>query len=293
LQSIAQAAERIAFGSADIIVAGGVESMSMVPMTGNKFSANPELVETFPQAYIPMGITAEKVAKRFEISRQQQDEFALRSHQRAVAAQKAGKFKDEIIPIQATRFTGHKHESFTFDTDEGPRADTSVEALGKLKPAFMEGGTVTAGNSSPLTDGAAAAVVMSKAKATALGLKPLAYFRGFAVAGVPPDIMGIGPVPAIRKLFDRHQLSVKDIDLFEINEAFASQAAYCQRELSIPDEKLNPNGGAIALGHPLGCSGARMTATLLGELGRRGARYGIVSMCVGGGQGAAGLFERA
>jgi len=295
LQAVAQAAERIAFGSADIILAGGVESMTMVPMSGNKFSANPELVDLLPAAYIPMGLTAENVARRFEISRVQQDEFALKSHQKAAAAQAAGRFSDEIVPVQATQFVtenGHmKQTTFTFDRDELVRADTSAEVLAKLRPAFMDDGSVTAGNSSPLTDGAAAVVLMSKEKADAMNLKPLAYFRGFAVAGVPPEIMGIGPVPAIRKLLEHHHLAIKDIDLFEVNEAFASQAVYCARELSIPENKLNVNGGAIALGHPLGCTGARMTSTLVYEMKRRHARYGIASMCIGGGQGAAALFE--
>lgn len=295
LQAVAQTAERIAFGSIDIAVAAGVESMSMVPMTGNKFSANLDLVDKRPEAYMPMGITAERVAKKFEVSRADQDAFALRSHQKATAAIAAGKFKEEIVPVKASKVsaTTGKTELVTFDTDELPRADTTLDVLGKLKPAFMEGGSVTPGNSSPLTDGAAAVVMMTKSKAEALGLKPLAYFRGFAVAGVPPDIMGIGPVPAIRKLLDKHKLSVNDIDLFEINEAFAAQAVYCQRELKISDDKINVNGGAIALGHPLGCTGARMTATLSYELRRRNGRYGIVSMCIGGGQGAAGLFELA
>ena len=296
LQAVAQAAERVAFGSVDTVLAGGVESMSMVPMTGNKFSASPELAEALPHAYIPMGMTAERVAKKFEVSRQQQDEFALKSHQKAVAAQKAGKFKDEIVPVQATKYVEEngttKQTTVTFDTDEMPRAETTMEALAKLKPAFAEGGSVTAGSSSPLTDGASAVVLMSKDKATSMGLKPLGVFRGFAVAGVPPDIMGIGPVPAIRKLLEKHKLTVKDIDLFEINEAFASQAVYCARELGVPEEKLNVNGGAIALGHALGSTGSRMTATLLHEMKRKNARYGIVSMCIGGGQGAAALYER-
>ncbi len=294
LQAVAQAAEHIAFGSIDIAMAAGVESMSMVPMTGNKFSANPDLVDRFPQAYIPMGLTAERVAKKFEVDRAQQDAFALRSHQRAVAAQQSGKFKDEIIPVKATRYSEKhgSHQEVVFDTDEMPRADTTLEVLTKLKPVFVEGGSVTAGNASPLTDGAAAVVLMSKQKADELGLKPMAYFRGFAVAGVPPEIMGIGPVPAIRKLLEKHKLKISDIDVFEINEAFASQAVYCGRELGIPEDKLNVNGGAIALGHPLGCTGARLTATLTYEMQRKNARYGIVSMCIGGGQGAAGLFER-
>ena len=300
LQAVAQAAEHIAFGSIDVAMAGGVESMSMVPMTGNKFSANPDLVDTYPQAYIPMGHTAERVANKFEITREAQDQFALRSHQRAVAAQKDGQFKEQIIPVTATKYGPHGHESVTFEVDEMPRADSSLETLAKLKPAFIEGGSVTAGNASPLTDGAAAVVLMSKQKADELGLKPMMYFRGFAVAGVPPEIMGIGPVPAIRKLLEQynrqpsvaHKLTVKDIDLFEINEAFASQAVYCARELGIPDEKLNINGGAIALGHPLGCTGARLTTALAYELNDKKGRFAVAAMCIGGGQGAAALFER-
>jgi len=295
IQAVAQSAERIAFGSADVIIAGGVESMSMVPMMGNKFSASGELVEQLPQAYMPMGITAEKVAREFKVSREEQDQFALASHKKAVQAQKEGKFKDEIIPVDAIKYNPITKQTTTvnFETDEMPRGDTSIEILSKLKPAFMDGGSVTAGNSSPLTDGAAIVVLMTKSKADSLGLKPLAYFRGFQVAGVPPELMGIGPVPAIRKLLDKYKLNIKDIDLFEINEAFAAQAVYCARELQIPQDKLNVNGGAIALGHPLGCTGARMSATLIYEMLRRKARYGIVSMCIGGGQGAAGLFERA
>ena len=244
---------------------------------------------------MPMGITAEKVAREFKVSREEQDQFALASHKKAVQAQKEGKFKDEIIPVDAIKYNPITKQTTTvnFETDEMPRGDTSIEILSKLKPAFMDGGSVTAGNSSPLTDGAAIVVLMTKSKADSLGLKPLAYFRGFQVAGVPPELMGIGPVPAIRKLLDKYKLNIKDIDLFEINEAFAAQAVYCARELQIPQDKLNVNGGAIALGHPLGCTGARMSATLIYEMLRRKARYGIVSMCIGGGQGAAGLFERA
>jgi acetyl-CoA acyltransferase len=292
LQAIAQAAERIAFGSADVAVAGGVESMSMVPMTGNKLSVSPEAMEKVSAVYTPMGITAELVADRFKISRAQQDAFAVRSHQKAAAAQAAGKFT-EIVPVQATTYADGKHVPKTFDKDEFPRPDTTVEKLGALRGAFSAKGTVTAGNSSPLSDGAAATVLMSAKKAQALGLQPLAIFRGYQIVGVPPEIMGIGPVPAVRKLLAKHGLSLADIDLIEMNEAFASQASYCQGQLEIPDEKLNVNGGAIALGHPLGCTGAKLTATLLAEMGRRNARRGIVTMCIGGGQGAAGLFERA
>ncbi len=294
LQAIALAAERVAFGSVDVMVAGGVESMSMVPMTGNKISVSAEVMERFPNAYVPMGITAENVAKRYEVSREAQDTFAAWSHQKAAAAQAAGHFS-EIVPVSAVRFSeqgGRRvRDDFAFDRDEFVRADTTAEKLAALKPVFAKVGTVTAGNSSPLTDGAAAAVVMSKARADALGIRPLGYFRAFQVAGVPPEVMGIGPVPAVRKLLARTGLTVNDIDLFEMNEAFAAQSVYCQRELGIPDAKLNVHGGAIALGHPLGCTGAKLTATALHTLRRRGGRYAVVTMCIGGGMGAAGLFE--
>jgi acetyl-CoA acyltransferase len=292
LQAVAQAGERIGFGSADVVLAGGVESMSMVPMTGNKLSCSPEAMDKVPEVYTPMGITAELVAKRFEVSRQQQDEFAARSHQKAAAAQKEGRFT-EIVPVEATAFADGKHTSKTFSVDEFVRADTTAEKLAALRPVFSATGSVTAGNSSPLSDGAAALVLTSKAKAESLGIEPIAYFRAFQVAGVPPDIMGIGPVPAVRKLLAKTGLTLADIDLIEMNEAFASQAVYCQRELGIPDEKLNVNGGAIALGHPLGCTGAKLTSQLLAEMTRRNVKRGIVTMCIGGGQGAAGLFERA
>ena len=291
LQAVAQAAERVAFGSVDVIIAGGVESMTMVPMTGNKISVSAEVMANFPAAYTPMGITAENVATRYNVSREDQDAFAAESHRKAAAAQAAGRFSDEIAPVMAVRYAGHVRDDVTFARDEFVRADTTAEKLGALKPVFSAKGSITAGNSSPLSDGAAATVVMSKARADALGIKPLAYFRGFQVAGVAPDIMGIGPVPAVRKLLARTGLTLDQIDLIEMNEAFASQSLYCKRELGIPDEKLNVNGGAIALGHPLGCTGAKLTATLLHELRRRGGRYGIVTMCIGGGMGAAGLFE--
>ncbi len=293
LQAIAQAAERVAFGSADVIVAGGVESMTAVPMTGHKLSVSADVMEKFPTAYTPMGITAENVATRFSIARADQDAFSARSHQKAAAAQSAGRFDAEIVPVPAVRWNGHERETVMFSRDEFVRADTTAEKLSGLKPVFSATGTITAGNSSPLSDGAAAAVVMTRDRAVKLGIKPLGYFRAFQVAGVPPDIMGIGPVPAVRKLLAKTGLSLRDIDLVEMNEAFASQSLYCQRELGIPDEKLNVNGGAIALGHPLGCTGAKLTATLLYELRRRGGRYGIVTMCIGGGMGAAGLFEAA
>lgn len=293
LQAIALAAGSIALGHHDIVVAGGVESMSTVPMTGNKISASPELMETMPSAYTPMGITAENVAKKFEVSRAAQDEFALGSQEKAVAARKAGKFEDEIVTVGGIEFVGGQRTKRDFRNDELIREGTTLEALAQLKPSFMLGGSVTPGNSSPLSDGAAAALVMSKAKAAELGLRPKAWFRAFATAGVDPAIMGIGPVPAVRKLLNKTGLGMADIDVFEVNEAFAAQAVYVQRELGIPDEKLNPNGGAIALGHPLGCTGAKLTATIIRELERRGKKRGIVTMCIGGGMGAAGLIELA
>ncbi|MEO1233497.1 MAG: thiolase family protein [Myxococcota bacterium] len=293
LQAIAHGAMSIATGQAGVVIGGGVESTSAVPMTGNKTSLNPGLVEERPEAYIGMGFTAERVAKKFEVSREAQDLFAARSHDRALKAIAAGKFKDEIVPVEARIFQDGKPGTVLFDTDECPRPGTTPEGLAKLKPVFVKDGSVTAGNSSPMNDGAAASVLMSDAVVSELGAKPLGYMRAFTVRGLAPDIMGIGPVPAIRHLLKMTGLELKDIDLFEINEAFASQSVYCQRELGIDEDRLNVNGGAIALGHPLGCTGAKLTATLLHELGRRGGKYGIVSMCIGGGMGAAGLFERA
>jgi acetyl-CoA acyltransferase len=292
LQAIAIAAGAIAIGANDIVIAGGVESMSMVPMTGNKLSVSPEAMARFPSVYTPMGITAENVAKRFEISREDQDKFALSSQKKAAAARAAGKFKDEIVNVSVTNYRGDTGVAANFANDELVREDTTLEGLGQLKPAFSLTGSVTAGNSSPLSDGAAAALVMSKARADSLGITPLGYFRAFATVGVDPAIMGIGPIPAVRKLLEKTGLKIADIDLFEVNEAFASQAVYVQRTLEIPDEKLNVNGGAIALGHPLGCTGAKLTASALYELRRRGGRYAVVTMCIGGGMGAAGLFER-
>jgi acetyl-CoA acyltransferase len=291
LQAIALAAGAIAIDSADILIAGGVESMSMVPMTGNKLSASAEAMKRCAGVYTPMGITAENVASRFQIARLDQDAFAARSHQRAAAAQKAGKFEAEIVSVKGVRYKGNDRVEFEFKADELIRADTTAEGLAQLKPVFAVKGCVTAGNASPLSDGAAASLVMSKAKADSLGIKGLGYFRAFATEGVDPTIMGIGPIPAVRKLFKRTGLSVKDIDLFELNEAFASQALYVQRTLGLPDDKLNVNGGAIALGHPLGCSGAKLAATALYELRRRGGKYAVVTMCIGGGMGAAGLLE--
>jgi acetyl-CoA acyltransferase len=292
LQAIAIAAGSIAVGSNDVVLAGGVESMTYVPMTGFHLSASPELMDKLPGANTPMGITAENVAKRFGVARPRQDEFAYKSQMKAKAALERGTFKDEIVPVRAVSYQGDQRVYKDFTIDELPRSDTTLEGLAKLPPAFAQGGSVTAGNSSPISDGAAAVLVMTRAKAQELGVKPLGVFRAFATVGVDPEIMGIGPVPAVRKLFAKTGLKVDDIDLFELNEAFASQSVYCQQELGIPDAKLNVNGGAIALGHPLGCTGAKLTATALYELRRRGGRYAVVTMCIGGGQGAAGLFER-
>jgi acetyl-CoA acyltransferase len=293
LQAIAIAAGSIAIGTNDVVIAGGVESMSYVPMTGYHLSASPELMDKMPGANTPMGITAENVAKRFGITREMQDRFAFGSQQKAKAALEARRFRDEIVPVRAVRYENGARAYSDFDVDELPRPDTTLDGLAKLPPAFAQGGSVTAGNSSPISDGAAAALVMSRAAADKLGVKPLGIFRAFVAVGVDPEIMGIGPVPAVRKLLAKTGLELKDIDLFELNEAFASQSVYCQRELGIPDDKVNVNGGAIALGHPLGCTGAKLTASALYELRRRSGRYAIVTMCIGGGQGAAGLFERA
>ncbi|MCZ8518609.1 MULTISPECIES: acetyl-CoA C-acyltransferase [Paenibacillus] len=296
LQSIAFAAERIMLGHADVMIAGGVESMSHVPMTGFKISPNPKIVETMPEVYIGMGHTAELVADRFGVSREDQDRFAAESHRKAAAAIAEGKFREEIVPFEAEWTTVDdagrvKRKRYTVDTDEGVRPDTSVEGLAKLRPAFRLGGSVTAGNASQMSDGAAACVVMSREKADALGLKPLATFRSFALAGVEPEIMGVGPVEAIPKALKMAGIGIEDVSLFEINEAFASQCVHIIRELGIDEAKVNVNGGAIALGHPLGCTGTKVTATLLHELRRRGGGYGVVSMCIGGGMGAAGVFE--
>jgi acetyl-CoA acyltransferase len=292
LQAIALAAGAIKLGSADVVIAGGVESMSMVPMTGNKISMSPEAMRRVASVYTPMGITAENVASKFSVARADQDAFALASHKKAAAAKAAGRFDKEIVPVQATRYRGDLRVTVEFKGDELLRADTTIEGLASLKPAFSAKGSVTAGNSSPLSDGAAAALMMSGERAKSLGLTPLGVFRAFVSVGVDPAIMGIGPIPAVKKLLAKTGLRVSDIDLFEVNEAFASQAVHVQRTLEIPDEKLNVNGGAIALGHPLGCTGAKLTASILHELARRGGRYGIVTMCIGGGMGAAGLFER-
>jgi acetyl-CoA acyltransferase len=295
LQSIAYAAERVLAGGADAVVAGGTESMSLVPMGGNKVSPNPTLVENYPDVYLSTGLVAENHAREFGIGRDEQDAFALRSHQRALAAQDAGLFNDEIVPLTVRRLNGDGTTSVsesTFARDEGPRRDTSAAALAKLKPAFHAGGTVTAGNSSQTSDGAAAVLVTSADFARSHGLTPLARFVGFATAGVEPERFGIGPVPAVRKILHRTGLPLAGIDLVELNEAFAAQVLACLRELPIDPDRLNVNGGAIALGHPLGCTGARLTTSLLYEMLRRRARYGLVTMCVGGGMGAAGIFER-
>lgn len=285
LQSIATIAERIMVGAIDCGIGGGVESMSMVPMTGHKPRFNPRLVQERPELFISMGLTAENVAQRFEVSREDQDAFSYESHKRAAAAIDAGHFKDEIIPVTTA-------QGKIFEVDEGPRRDTSIEALGKLRAVFHAKGSVTAGNSSQTSDGAAMAVVMSEDMAKDLGLKPLARFVGFATAGVDPDVMGIGPIEAIPKVLKQCGLKKEDIDLFELNEAFASQSLAVIRKLDLDPSKVNIYGGAIALGHPLGCTGAKLTATCLHALQRNNGRYGMVTMCIGGGMGAAGIFER-
>jgi len=304
LQAIAIAAERIMVGHAEVIVAGGTESMSMVPMGGNKVSPNPWLMDHYPDSYLGMGLTAENLARKYGITREQADQFSYQSHQKALAAIAAGKFRDEVVPVEV-RITalenganggsnGSRPKTTTtmFDTDEGPRADTSLEALAKLKPAFHARGTTTAGNSSQMSDGAAAAVVMSAERAKALGAKPLARFLAFATAGCPPEEMGVGPVYAIPKALKLAGLALDDIEVIELNEAFAVQALSVIKFAELDPARVNPNGGAIALGHPLGCTGAKLTATLVRELERRKGRYGLVTMCVGGGMGAAGIFER-
>jgi len=294
LQSIAIAADRIRGGSAEVILAGGVESMSYVPFGGNKISVNPWLVENYPGSYMSMGLTAERVAAHYGITREAMDQFSFDSHQKALAAIAAGRFEDEIVPVTVTNTpAGGKNIETIFKTDEGPRADTSLEALAKLKPVFHAKGTVTAGNSSQTSDGAAAAVVMSAGRAAALGIKPLAKFIAFAYAGCDPEEMGIGPIYAIPKALKMAGLSLEDIGVIELNEAFAAQSLAVLKVLGMDPAKVNVNGGAIALGHPLGCTGAKLTATLLREMPRRKAKYGMVTMCVGGGMGAAGIFEAA
>jgi len=292
-QTIALASDTIRAGNADIIIAGGVESMSMVAMGGNKPIAYPGLMDTFPNAYAAMGTTAEVVAKRFGITREMQDEFAYQSNMKAAAALESGKFADEIVPLDVRVRENGSWREFVFDTDEGPRPDTTVESLAKLKPVFDPMGTVTAGNASQINDGAAAVVIMGDDTAKDMGLEPIAYVRYWAVAGVDPDIMGIGPTVAVPKLLDRAGLTLDDIDLIEINEAFASQSVYSMNELGLDPEKTNVNGGAIATGHPLGATGAVLTVKILGELGRRNAKRGIVTMCIGGGMGFAYLLEMA
>src|SRR5690606_7347382 len=295
LQTIAMAAEKIMCGFADVVIAGGVESMSMVPMTGYKPSPNPYLMEHYPQIYMSMGHTAEEVARRFGISREDQDRFAVESHRKAHKAIQEGKFKDEIVPVTVKeRFIGEdgklQEKEIVFDTDEGVRPDTSLEVLAKLKPVFRVDGTVTAGNSSQTSDGAAAAMVMSAEKAEQLGVKPIAVYRSFAVGGVDPDIMGIGPVVAVPKALKLAGLTLDQVDLVELNEAFASQSLEVIRRLELNPEIVNVNGGAIALGHPLGCTGAKLTVSILNELARRKQKIGVVTMCIGGGMGAAGVL---
>jgi acetyl-CoA acyltransferase len=307
LQAIALAAERIRAGSAEVIVAGGTESMSMVPMGGNKISPNPWLVDNYPDAYINMGLGTENIARKFGIGREQADQFSANSHKKALAAIAAGNFNDETIPVEV-KITALPNgngasskpkaapkpatQTFLFATDELPRADTNLDALAKLKPAFHAKGTVTAGNSSPMSDGAAATVIMSDARAKSLGLKPLARFVAYATAGVLPEEFGIGPVRAIPKALKLAGLSLNDITVIELNEAFAAQSLAVIQQAGLDASRVNPNGGAIALGHPLGCTGAKLTATILRELQRKNARYGMVTMCIGGGMGAAGIFER-
>ena len=296
LQTIAFATERIMAGHADVIIAGGSESMSMVPMSGFKFMANPYLADHNPDAYLSMGLTAENVSKKYNITREMQDAFSYQSHRKAIAATKAGKFKDEIVPIQIVNkaLDGNATKKTTetiFNTDEGPREDTSMEKLAALKPVFAVDGTVTAGNSSQMSDGAAAVIVMSGDKMKQLSLRPLAQLKSFAVVGVPPDVMGIGPVVAVPKALKQANLTLDKIDLVELNEAFASQAYYVVQNLEMDETKVNVNGGAIALGHPLGCTGAKLTVSIISEARRRKAKHGIVTMCIGGGMGAAGVFE--
>ena len=292
LQAIALAAQSIRSGGADIVIAGGAESMSLTPRGGIKPAPNPWIVDNWPEIYLSMGLTAERMHKKYGVSREDSDAFSALSHRNALRAQANGHFVDEIVPFEVEYVSPGKVERSVFDRDEGPRADTSLEALAKLKPVFQVNGTVTAGNSSQTSDGAAAALVMSEARARQLGMRPKARFVSFAVAGVPPEIMGIGPVAAIPKALTLAGLKLKDIGLIELNEAFAVQALGVIRRAGLDPERINVNGGAIALGHPLGCTGAKLTATILREMERRGDRYGMVTMCVGGGQGAAGIFER-
>ncbi len=296
LQSIALAAQQIMAGMGEVIIAGGVETMSRIPMSSNKFMANPTLAQEYPGVYLGMGLTAENVARRYEISREEQDAFALRSHQRAAAAQDAGYFNEQIVPLDVSVTTGEGSESRTVETvfaaDEGIRRDSTIEALNKLRPVFHVKGSVTAGNSSQTSDGAAALLLMSEERAKALGLKPLARFVSFGVGGVPPEVMGIGPVAAVPKALRLAKMSLSDIDLIELNEAFAVQSLAVIRELGMDEDRVNVNGGAIALGHPLGCTGAKLTVQMLYELIRQDKQFGLVTMCIGGGMGAAGIVER-
>ncbi|MCP4358906.1 MAG: acetyl-CoA C-acyltransferase [Chloroflexi bacterium] len=295
LQTIAMAAERIIANGADVIVAGGAETMSKVPMTGFRVNPNPYMVENNPEVYMGMGFTAEQVAEEYEVSRQTQDEFAVRSHQRAAAAYEKKLFQNEILPLEIEEVTpgpnGPERRTFTFDRDEHLRPNTRLEGLAKLRPVFKQGGTVTAGNSSPLSDGAAAVIVMERQKAEALGLTPLVKFVGFNVGGVRPEIMGMGPVAAVPRLLKRTGMSLDDMDIIELNEAFAAQAVAVIRELGLDEERTNVNGGAIALGHPLGCTGTKLTVQIINEMKRRNSQFGMVTMCIGGGMGAAGIFE--
>jgi acetyl-CoA acyltransferase len=296
LQTIAMAAERIQTGAAQVIIAGGVESMSQVPMGGMSIQPNPTLIENYPEIYISMGLTAENVAEKYDISRKDQDEFAYRSHQKAIDAWENGRFDDQITPIDVTNRSISDQgkigeETFTFRKDEGPRKDTSTEVLNKLRPVFKAGGSVTAGNSSQMNDAASGVIVMSREMAEELGLEPLARYVGFSVAGVAPEIMGIGPVDAVPKVLKQTDLKLEDIDLIELNEAFAAQSVAVIRELGLNEDIVNVNGGAIAMGHPLGCTGAKLTTQILHEMRARESRYGMVTMCVGGGMGAAGIFE--
>lgn len=296
LQTIAMAAERIIANGADVIIAGGAETMSMVPMTGYRVNPNPYMVENMPEVYMGMGLTAERVADEYEVSRQAQDEFAVNSHRKAAAAYERGAFTDEIVPLEIEEViagpNGPERTTTLFNRDEHLRPDTTLEGLAKLKPVFKQGGSVTAGNSSPLSDGAAAVIVMERSKAEALGLTPILRFVGFNVGGVRPEIMGVGPLMAVPRLLNRVGMGLADIDLIELNEAFASQAVAVIRGLGLDELRVNVNGGAIALGHPLGCTGAKLTVQLMHEMRRRNSQFGMVTMCIGGGMGAAGIFER-
>ena len=296
LQTIAMAAERIIANGADVIIAGGAETMSMVPMTGFRVNPNPYMVENMPEVYMGMGLTAERVADEYEVSRLVQDEFAVNSHRKAAAAYARGAFKEEIVPLEIEEVTagpdGPVRVTTIFDRDEHLRPETTLEGLAKLKPVFRQGGSVTAGNSSPLSDGAAAVIVMERGKAEALGLTPILRFVGFNVGGVRPEIMGVGPIAAVPRLLNRVGMGLADIDLIELNEAFASQSVAVIRALGLDESRVNVNGGAIALGHPLGCTGAKLTVQLMHEMRRRNSQFGMVTMCIGGGMGAAGIFER-